>query len=121
MKNCFNQDSYYDGGTSQYLNTGKSNIEFEAKLYKDLVTYAELKAGTLTGIPATSPLFLEYETWIKQRTSNLTKYPSQIPLDKYFYFLEAFKQAYSEYNYPTNPNLYPDALMNLIKSSPCSK
>jgi len=31
------QDAYYPGGTNQYRNVGFSNIEFEAKLYRDIV------------------------------------------------------------------------------------
>lgn len=34
------QDFYYQGGTDQYSNVGFSNIEFEAKLYKDITEWA---------------------------------------------------------------------------------
>lgn len=110
------QDAYYPGGTSQYINVGRSNIEFEAHLFKDIVSALETGGG-VTGVPLGNPKHEEYTLWLRyELTNNYTSYPKQINLDKYFYFLESFKQSYPKYNYPTRPDLYPNALMNLTNS-----
>jgi hypothetical protein len=114
------QDVYYSGGTSQYASIGKSNIEFEAKIFEDLVSTLETGGG-INGAPAGHPKSTEYKLWIEQElANNYSSYPTQINLDKYFYFLEAFKESYPEYNYPTRSDLYPDALINLTKSKKCN-
>ncbi len=115
------QDGFYLGGIAQYSNAGKSNIEFEAKLFKDLIGYVSGYPGQVFGVPYGNPLHDEYVSWISTITNGFTKFPSILPIDKYFYFLDAFKQSYTEYNTTTINSLYPDALMNAIKSSKCPK
>jgi hypothetical protein len=92
-----------------------------SRIYQDLVNYVDGKGGSIVGVNANPPIHNEYIDWLEEITFGFSKFPSLIPIEKYFYFLEAFKIATPSYNFPTNSNLYPDALMNLIKSSPCAK
>jgi hypothetical protein len=116
------QDSYYDNGIGQYGSSGGlANIEFEAKLFKDILGAVEGIPGQTFGVPYGNPKHDEYQSWISEITSSYTKYPTQINLAKYFEFLEAFKDSYPNYNSPTISTLKPDALMNAINGSNCSK
>ncbi len=115
------QNSFYSGGISQYSNQGRSNIEFESKLYKDLLNLVEGNGGgAFTGIAANNFAYDSYVLWLRELTSNFIKYPSVINMNKYDYFLEAFKQSFPEYDTPSVSNMKPDALMNAILGSPCS-
>ncbi|QIP14236.1 hypothetical protein G8759_17255 [Spirosoma aureum] len=82
------QNSFYENKTSQYANTGKSNIEFEAKLYKDLLSVISGSGGSFTGVTFSNNWYDSYVQWIKELTDSFTKYPSVINMDKYNFFLE---------------------------------
>jgi hypothetical protein len=77
--------------------------------------------GSISGMAYDNPLYEQYFFWLSSITNNFTKYPTLIPLDEYFYFLEGFKTSYPEYGSNTNFSLHPDALMNAIMSSDCPK
>jgi len=95
------QNVFYSGGTEQYLNEGKVNIEFEACLYRDL-----------WAIVADEPLKLErmlplnlrrsYKVWITEiQAFGFT----EKSLEDYSYWLEKFGNCFPDYNTPTNSNL----------------
>ncbi|MCF0075760.1 hypothetical protein LZD49_35145 [Dyadobacter sp. CY261] len=115
------QDVIY-GGTSQYSNNGFSNIEFEAKLLRDMVGVMIGGAGVAsTTVPPANNL--DYLLWLNDITSGGTTYPNSWSdlSSNYFNYLELFKQANPAYNKPTINTLNPDALLNAINSSGCPK
>lgn len=116
------QDAYYSGGTAQYVTTGKSNIEFEAKLMRDLMGI-QTNGGGVTTQTVGEEHQVEYLMWLNDITDGGTKYPTQWSevSSQYFHYLELFKQANPLYNYPTVNNLYPNALFSMIISSGCPK
>ena len=115
------QDAYYPGGIQQYGDVGKSNIEFEAHLFKDLVAMMEFGNG-IQGVPIGHPKHNDYHNWLRyELLNNFSSYPTQINLDKYFEYLEAFRESYgAPYNATPRQDLYPNALMNLLKSKSCN-
>ncbi|CAG4988758.1 hypothetical protein DYBT9275_00152 [Dyadobacter sp. CECT 9275] len=114
------QNTHYQGGTTQYLTNGKSNIEFEAKLLQDMARIINSDGCCMTVPDAFTP---EYYKWLIEITSGGTKYPTSYNTisNKYFYYLDLFKQRFPEYNYPTIPNLTPNAMFSLINLSKCPK
>ena len=66
----------------------------------------------------------EYIAWVNLITNNRTTLPteySQISA-QYFYFLGKWKESYSgtQYDAPIDPNLKPEAMLNIFKNSPCN-
>lgn len=111
------QDKYYPNGIWGYTGVGRSNIEFEAKVLRDIDCLIREKLGVFAIQQDPS-----YILWLNELVSD-NKYPvsySEIS-DKYFYFLEIFKAERPEYNSPTDPNLTPQALFDVINKSACSK
>ena len=119
------QDSHYAGGIAQYTNTGKSNIEFEAKLMIDILCV--LKGTACPALGATPANGTDYLTWIDAITNLYTALPSYSDLfvkqsnwgnKDYWDFLDDFKNDPSRpsYNKPIDYDLFPDALLGLNNS-----
>jgi hypothetical protein len=88
---------------SPYL--GRSNIEFEAKLYIDLI--ALLYDGTCCLGGQSN----EYLQWLFSITNDGQTAPTWNEIQPYYYyFLELFKQEKPAYNFPTNLELPPNTL-----------
>ncbi len=118
------QDAYYDGGIGQYgkdaqgnILPGYVNIEFEAKVFKDIAR--NLKYGCCyifvsDNIP--SQIRYAYYSWIESIQNN-----TKLLLgENYMTWLNLFNQYHPEYSSPTNDNLAsPLLLNNLINSSDC--
>lgn len=103
------QDLFYNGLSSSL---GRSNIEFEAKLYHDLTNGGWCCITFMD--PNNAGVFAQYVEWISQASNDFTTLPSWSDLsEKYFYFLEEFIKEKPDYNYPIDYNLLPNALLNL--------
>jgi hypothetical protein len=93
--------------------TGRSNIEFEAKMYSDLVAVRYNQVCCLGGQTN------EYTNWLLLLTANGSKFPNwQDMQQKYFYFLEIFKLEKPEYNFPTDNTLLPITLFKPLSNCP---
>lgn len=110
-------------GISQYstdTRTGYSNIEFEQALYGD-IGYTSNPPTTFNN--GSETLQAEYLNWINQITDNRTTFPTEFSeiQDKYFYFLEKFREVNAGNNYssPSIPTLKPEAMLSIFKNSPC--
>ncbi|GAA5033696.1 hypothetical protein GCM10011506_26320 [Marivirga lumbricoides] len=104
------QDLFY-GGLNQYSNVGRSNIEFEAKLYHDL-THGGLCCLAFEE-PGTA-VFTEYLLWLSEVSNDFTQLPNWSEIsDKYFYFMKQFINEKPIYNYPIDYQLIPNAVLNL--------
>lgn len=110
------QNYQYSGGTSQYTGqqSGSANIEFEAKLFKDI------NCAIRSGSCANAFINAEYIEWLARITNNYTSYPSSINTNDFnsFIGLWLFNSGYS--NNTISPNLTPIALNNLLNSNPCN-
>jgi len=111
------QDMYYSGGINQYVDKGRPNIEFEAKLFWDIV-------ATKNGIPHTSLAIQdndEYDKWVR----NLTKGGTQVPKweemqARYVEFMRIFKVKAPQYNREEIPTMLPSAMLNIFANSGCN-
>ena len=102
------QDLYY-GGLSQFNNIGRSNIEFEAKLYHDLT-----HNGICCLVFSNSTVQTEYLLWLIEITDDFQRMPNWSELTQYyFHYLEQFIIDKPDYNYPIDYNMTPNALLNL--------
>jgi len=119
----FFQNKYYQGGISQYDNTGRSNIEFEAKLMQDLL--CNIKSGICGWYGAGLKSGNQYSIWINKITDYGSKTPNYSDLLKrdpewnnlnYWDFMEDFCSGHPDYDYPIDRNLRPQAL-EYIKSN----
>jgi len=89
----FMQDQTYKGGTAQYLDSGKTNIEFEAKVLTDLYRYAKegklwnhAEAGVRYKITTENISKYEYETFLESiRNDGMTN-------ESYFNMLDKFNK-----------------------------
>ena len=92
---------------------GRSNIEFEAKLYGDiscLLNDSDQCAYLGSGSS-------EYADWIEEITDDWSKYPTLNDIEnKYLKFLNEFIEYNPEYNYPIDPNLRPKAMFEAFKA-----
>ncbi|MEM6737771.1 MAG: hypothetical protein AAF620_17055 [Bacteroidota bacterium] len=88
---------------------GRSNIEFEAKLYHDL------SHGGQCCIAIQHPdVFPEYFEWISEISNDFTQMPSWNNIEeKYYYFVEKFIEYKPEYDFPIDYNGKPLALFNI--------
>jgi hypothetical protein len=109
------QNAFYPGGLAIYTNKGRSNIEYEAKLFYDINN-----GGICCMVFQGSQVYTHYFNWLYEKTNGFTTYPDnfQTLSDKYFYFLEEFKKEKASYNYPTDINLKPLALLHA--NGPCN-
>jgi hypothetical protein len=124
------QNFHIPGGTSQYANVinasgvitsytaGGANIEFEARLLRDLNQYMRFGMITTPNIP--------YYDWIASITNNGTSYPTSFTstqLDQYNQFLADAVNPQSGDSLSeqiANFNLPPTSMFSVISSSPCS-
>jgi hypothetical protein len=91
--------------TSPYI--GWSNIEFESKVYHDVICY--LKNSTPCALWGNDSE--EYFNWIIEITNNMTMYPTWEKMQaKYYKLLEDFVIYNPNYNYPIDYNLKPSAI-----------
>lgn len=88
---------------------GRSNIEFEAKLYHDL------SHGGQCCIAIQHPdIFPEYFIWIGEISNDFTRMPSWNDIEqKYYYFVEKFIEYKPEYDFPIDYDAKPLALFNI--------
>jgi hypothetical protein len=109
------QDYFYDGGTAQYADSGRVNIEFEAKLYIDVSNVKCCVGFHLGTVPQETKE--QYENWIFSQQEN----PLTISLKDYQKWLNLFNQyTNKEYSSPLSPHLNtPDALNSIITLSKC--
>ncbi|MGF7082970.1 hypothetical protein [Mucilaginibacter sp. UYCu711] len=113
------QNKTYPGGTTQYLGThaGSANIEFEAKVMRDL-------QGLITNDGSSLALnSTEYFTWLSDISSSFTKYPASFTADqltRYFSFVTDFINAGTGYGNRVANSLEPSAMFSLINSSGCA-
>ncbi|UII22712.1 hypothetical protein [Fulvivirga ligni] len=100
------QDLFYNGLPS---NLGRSNVEFEAKLFHDL------SHGGQCCIAFWDPeIQEEYVDWIREITDWYSKMPIWTDMSgKYFQFMEQFIQLKPEYNFPIDYQKKPEAIFNL--------
>lgn len=111
------QDAFYSGGIWQYRETGKVNIEFEAKVFKDIARNLDYGCCYIFGedhIPR--DINIEYNSWIESIQSN----PGLLLNEDYRRWLDLFNQYYPNYSSPKNNNLsLPSSLDKLINTSNC--
>lgn len=108
------QDAFYSGGISQYANTGKANVEFEAKLYQDIVKSNCCLAFDQSIVPYN--LILNYMDWVNLIRSN----PSNLSSKDYKYWVNLFNQYSTSYSSTLSSNLqYPNALISVLSNSGC--
>jgi hypothetical protein len=108
------QDAFYPGGTSQYGTTGKVNIEFEAKLYRDITAANCCMAFYESSAP--QAVLEQYTRWVQSLQVN----PSSITSKDYQKWLKLFNQYTNSYSSPFSSALsYPHALDHIINMSNC--
>jgi hypothetical protein len=113
------QDAYYPGGISQYAETGRVNIEFEAKFFKDLLNNPEMFNGCCYAFSGNLPsnLYGEYLNWILDIKSSGTM---NFQDSDYQRWLNLFQQYDLNYTSPmSNDLLTPIALRYLINNATC--
>lgn len=112
------QNYQYGGGTSQYTGqqtAGSANIEFEAKLYRDINCL--LRSGTC-------PFAINsqnYKDWLYNITDFGSKYPTSISGTDFNSYIGIWRNINSGYsNTSISSNLSPDAINNLLFNNPCN-
>ena len=112
------QDAYYSGGIWQYRETGKVNIEFEAKVFKDIIESPDATCCWAFQEAENFPenLSTEYSLWIYGiRESTISLQDTD-----YRKWLNLFNQYNTEYSYQMHSSLNtPNAIKNLINQSDC--
>jgi hypothetical protein len=104
------QDAFYPGGTAQYTTTGKVNIEFEAKLYKDIEQgYGCCYIFQDPAIPY--EIRNGYTMWVESVRD--TRYISNSDYQKWTLY---FNQYHSAYSSTPSANLTSPSLLNSIIS-----
>ena len=112
------QDAYYEGGIAQYAKVGKVNIEFEAKVFKDIIEspnhsccWAFMEANDFP-----ENLSTEYSLWIYDiRESIITLQDTD-----YQKWLNFFNQHNTIYYSPMQDNLStPKVIKSLMNQSDC--
>ena len=115
LEEFYHAYQHYKVGIGKYMNEppykGRSNIEFEAKLYHDITMAITQPDEGFTYFGG----FGEYSNWIFEITENWTRYPSWEQMQsEYYRFLEEFIQYNPNYNYPIDYELKPDTLLDLF-------
>ena len=112
------QDAYYPGGIWQYRETGKVNVEFEAKLYQDIIEGEDaLCCLAFRGYHIPIEIRNNYYDWIE---SIRFKPDRSFSDSDYTKWLNLFNQYDLEYGSATSDNLQrPLALRELIGNSNC--
>ena len=112
------QDAYYPGGISQYAETGRVNIEFEAKVFKDLI----MQMGTYSAFFKTETdeekrINSEYGNWIESVKEDISILQDR---SVYNYWLDLFNEYNPAYTSPISNQLTGfDSLNNIISNSNC--
>ena len=122
LEEIFHAYQDYVEGISKYAYSldrkGRSNIEFEAKLYADVTLYRNL--DYVVGDLQLPVLILgsntdEYLTWLKNVTSDHTKYPKWDDLKaEYYNRVEKFRQEKPDYNFPVDRTLQPKTFLHIL-------
>lgn len=123
------QDAYYFDGKWQYRETGKVNIEFEAKLFKDIISpdgsgccYTIYE--NLGGISEEELVEIREELNVLRDFIFDVREFNTIDFSRidYTYYLDLFNKYNKDYSSPKSSNLNnPNALINLISISNCFK
>jgi hypothetical protein len=109
------QDFFYDGGIAQYADLGRVNIEFEAKLYKDISNVKCCDGFNNEDCP--QKIKDDYFDWISQLREN----PASLTNSDYQKWLKFFDTYTPSYSSPFASNLSsPDALKSILSNSGCS-
>lgn len=117
LEEYFHAFQHYRIGIGKYNNEGNANIEFEAKLYQDIVSRRHLEQLAEMGL---SFYYLghsssEYADWLIEITSNHTTYPAWSTIeDKYYDFIELFIQEKTVYASPIDYELEPTTMLYLF-------
>lgn len=112
------QDKHYVGGISKFLESpfiGRSNMEIEYRVYREVIHF--LKTDIINAYGSNS-FFLLVEGLV-QTYRQTNQFPTQLTTVQKQLFINSvndLKIAIPFYNYPTDNNLYPDALMNILGS-----
>lgn len=112
------QNAYYSGGIAQYLDVGKVNIEFEAKVFKDIIEspIATCCCAFIEAENFPEKLSTEYSLWIYGIRESIISLQDT----DYQKWLNLFNQFNTEYSSPMHQNLStPNAIWNLINQSNC--
>jgi len=115
------QNKTMPGGTAQYAGkAGDANIEFEAKLLRDITYY--INPGTVGNEWAVSGD--NYTEWLGTITNGGTSFPTSFTssqLTTYFLYMGDWLNQNPGYSSDIiNGNLNPTVMFNLINSSACS-
>jgi hypothetical protein len=110
------QDSYYPGGTDQYVSdgqntTGFSNIEFEAKLLIDLNTTG--CCSVFNNFPLIKNMYIEWLDIIRNNGFIIDD-------NDYDHWLKEFNKYHPEYSSPLSDKLKSPAALNSISSLFCT-
>ncbi len=112
------QDVYYPGGITQYLNVGKVNIEFEAKVFNDIIEERDSTCCWAFSEADNFPtnLSFEYINWIY----DIRDIKISLQDIDYLKWLNYFNQYSTTYSSPFHSNLgSPFAINDLINLSDC--
>lgn len=119
------QDLFYPGGTSNYVLSGRINIEFEAKLFHDIMYVNTPLRYNLPSCCGTVNNSQEgnYLAWLQSITDQGTKYPSRYNVmgGQYWYYMSQFDSSWPSYPGDINASFQPGAIFQLIDSSSCTK
>jgi hypothetical protein len=115
------QNTHYSGGTAQYLTTGRPNIEFEAKVFRDLMASDKTMVNPWSIGTVQNVEYENYLSWIRTLTNDGNRYPHSYSemSNQYYHYMNEFVRSYPEYNDPVIPDMDPTALFTLINSSNC--
>ncbi len=116
------QDAYYPGGTFQYgkdtqgnKSPGYANIEFEAKIFKDIIMPLYCCMAFNIG-SAPDNIIDDYNIWMRSIQDN----PLSLSDSDYQKWLNLFNQYTHVYSSSLSPTLSsPQALRKIISSSDC--
>ena len=101
------QHSFYG---SMPTNIGRSNIEFETKVFWDIVTQPGRCCSAFTNPDA--PIE-DYLLWLDEISNGFTVIPSWSDIEgEYYYWVDQFVNYEPLYNYPIDYNRTPDAMLN---------
>lgn len=121
------QDLAYPNGTDNYTNNGRINIEFEAKVWRDLMILS-MSGPTGTGPSCCSTVNnvqeINYLNWLLSISDNGTKGPGNyggIVSSQWYYYMGEFDNSWPIYPGSIDANLNPQAMFKLFNSSPCVK
>lgn len=115
------QDSYY-GGTSKYFEAGvigAGNIEFEAKLLRDLRNESPPQSNYFVGFYAVEGL--EYIDWLSEITLQYTVYPKKFNdiSPQFNYFLRKFSLRPDYSKFKIDEDMEVSAMFTILDDATC--